>query len=160
MHVDLIIRRAVRKDLPAVIKLLHEVLEVHAALRPDIFISGTTKYTEEELLEIFANENTPVFVAVNEKDEPLGHLFCIVQDHDATPNTGAYKTLYIDDLCVDEAARGLGVARKLYTHACDYAKQIGCFNVTLHVWEGNDRARAFYEKMGMGIQSTTMEQVL
>ncbi len=157
---ELTIRRAAGRDIPAVMKLLHEVLEVHAHLRPDIFISGTTKYTEEELLKIFANDKAPVFVAVDENDKALGHLFCILQEHEATPNSEAYKTLYIDDLCVDEAARGLGIAKKLYAYACDYAKSLGCFNVTLHVWEGNDGARRFYEKMGMGIQSTTMEQVL
>ncbi len=157
---ELTIRRAAGRDIPAVMKLLHEVLEVHAHLRPDIFISGTTKYTEEELLKIFANDKAPVFVAVDENDKALGHLFCILQEHEATPNSEAYKTLYIDDLCVDEAARGLGIAKKLYAYACDYAKRLGCFNVTLHVWEGNDGARRFYEKMGMGIQSTTMEQVL
>ena len=157
---ELTIRRAAGRDIPTVMKLLHEVLEVHAVLRPDIFISGTTKYTEDELLKIFVNDKAPVFVAVNEKDEALGHLFCILEEHEATPNSEAYKTLYIDDLCVDETARGLGIAKKLYTYACDYAKSLGCFNVTLHVWEGNDGARRFYEKMGMGIQSTTMEQVL
>ena len=57
------IRRAESRDLDKTLKLLGEVLELHAKIRPDIFISGTTKYTREELQAIFDNDQTPVFVA-------------------------------------------------------------------------------------------------
>ena len=50
------IRRASEKDIDSLIKLLQEVLEIHAAIRPDIFISGTTKYTRSDLLEKLAND--------------------------------------------------------------------------------------------------------
>ena len=43
------IRHAESRDLDKTLKLLSEVLELHAKIRPDIFISGTTKYTREEL---------------------------------------------------------------------------------------------------------------
>ena len=46
------IRRAVDKDIPRLHELLGQVLQIHAEIRPDIFISGTTKYTDEELREI------------------------------------------------------------------------------------------------------------
>ena len=61
---DITVRRAEAKDIDKVSKLLSEVLEIHAKLRPDIFISGTTKYTREELTNIFQNDETPVFVAI------------------------------------------------------------------------------------------------
>ncbi len=154
------IRRAQDKDIPMIMELLHEVLEVHAAIRPDLFISGTTKYSVPDLQAVLADDKTPVFVAVNNQDEAMGHCFCVLQEHPKTNNSNAYSTIYIDDLCVSEKFRGAGVAKALYQHVLEYAKSLGCHNVTLHVWEGNDRARAFYEKMGMGVQSTTMEQVL
>ena len=44
---DITVRRAEIKDIDKVSMLLSEVLELHAKLRPDIFISGTTKYTRE-----------------------------------------------------------------------------------------------------------------
>ena len=47
------IRLAEEKDIDSVIKLLTQVLNIHAKIRPDIFIGGTTKYTKEELMEIF-----------------------------------------------------------------------------------------------------------
>ena len=43
------IRRAQEKDIPRLIELLEQVLQIHADIRPDIFIPGTTKYTNEEL---------------------------------------------------------------------------------------------------------------
>ena len=42
------IRRAHEKDIPRLIELLEQVLQIHADIRPDIFIPGTTKYTNEE----------------------------------------------------------------------------------------------------------------
>ena len=60
------VRHAEMRDIPAIERLLGEVLEIHAGLRPDLFISGTTKYTREELGAILENEKTPVFVAADE----------------------------------------------------------------------------------------------
>ena len=46
------IRRAEEKDIPRIIELLKQVLQIHADIRPDIFISGTTKYTTDELVKM------------------------------------------------------------------------------------------------------------
>ena len=40
------IRKASTKDIPRIKELLQQVLEIHANIRPDIFIPGTAKYTE------------------------------------------------------------------------------------------------------------------
>ena len=70
------------------------------------------------------------------------------------------KTLYIDDLCVDETERGQHIGKQLYDYTKEYAKQIGCNNLTLNVWEGNDSARAFYDRQGLKPLKTTMEVIL
>jgi ribosomal protein S18 acetylase RimI-like enzyme len=70
------------------------------------------------------------------------------------------KTLYIDDICVDGKARGKHVGKALYEFVRDYAKSIGCYNITLNVWEGNDAAQSFYRNMGMKVQKTGMETFL
>lgn len=153
------IRRAEEKDLPAVDRLLSEVLEIHASIRPDIFRSGTRKYTDEQLLDIFHDDERPVFVYVNEKDEVLGYAFCIRQETD-NENMKHFKTVFIDDLCVDEKARGMHIGQKLIAYVEDYARKLGCHNVTLNVWHGNDQAIGFYQKEGFGIQETRMEKIL
>ena len=160
------VRKAKKSDVPSLIRLLQQVLELHAKLRPDIFISGTTKYTREELEEILENPQTPVFVATEEIDgdcvggEVKGYMFCKLLRQPFSTNMRDFKTLFIDDLCVDETCRGKRVGQALYNFALQYAKEQGCYNITLNVWEGNDGARAFYEKMGMRVQETRMEKIL
>lgn len=151
------VRRAEKGDIPEVKVLLSEVLELHAAIRPDIFISGTTKYTDEELEQIFANDNTPVFVAVDENGKVKGHAFCIIKRQPFSTNMRDFKTLFIDDLCIDKDCRGQHIGKTLYDYVLQYAKAQGCYDLTLNVWEGNDSARAFYEKMGMFVKETQME---
>lgn len=153
------IRKAEEKDLQGVHKLLSEVLEIHAKIRPDIFIPGTTKYTDEELLAIFNNPKTPVFVAA-ENGQVYGHCFTIFQESPFSTNMIPHQYLFIDDLCVDEKARGKHVGQKLYEHVMKFAKENGCYSVTLNVWEGNDSARKFYEHMGFQVKETQMEKII
>ena len=68
------------------------------------------------------------------------------------------KTLYIDDLCVDESVRVMHIGRTLYEYVLDYAKMHGYYNVTLNVWADNTNAVKFYEKIGMKIQKIGMEK--
>lgn len=153
------IRRAGAQDVAGVHELLSQVLEVHAAGRPDLFRTGTRKYTDDELLGIFANDETLVFVAV-EGPEVLGHAFCVLEDHTAENNWQDVKTLYIDDICVSEKSRGRHVGTALYRHVIDYARGLGCHDVTLNVWSCNPGAKAFYQAMGMTPYKIGMEQVL
>lgn len=152
------IRRAEEKDIRRILELLGEVLEIHAKLRPDIFISGTTKYTPEQLTAMLGDEDRPIFVYDADGDI-LGYAFCAVTEQPFTTTMRRFKSLYIDDLCVAGGSRGSGVGRSLFEHVKAYAGQIGCYDVTLNVWEGNP-ARAFYEKMGMFVKETQMEMIL
>lgn len=152
------VRRAQDKDIKRVTELLAQVLELHADLRPDLFIHGTVKYTENQLSDIFADEKTPVFVAVDDSDTVQGYAFCILKEPAFATNMTDIKTLYIDDLCVDSNARGRHIGTTLFDYVMDFAKQTGCYTVTLNVWEGNDSARHFYEKMGMFVRETQMER--
>ncbi len=154
-----IIRPAREGDIPRVGELLRQVNEVHHTIRPDLFKAGARKYRDDELRVIFRDPETPVFVC-EDGGVVVGYAFCVVQIHENDNNLVDGKTLYLDDLCVDGAARGRGIGTALYRFVLDYAKRIGCHNVTLNVWEGNDAAFAFYRKCGMKVQKTGMETVL
>lgn len=154
------IRKAENKDIKDVLRLLVQVNDVHAEVRPDLFIKGHTKYTATELEDIFADPATPVFVDVNEEGRVLGYCFCVLQDNTSSRHLQRIKTLYIDDLCIDETARGKGVGRRLYEHAKEYARRQGCHNLTLNVWDGNKTAMDFYRRMGLATQKTTLETIL
>ena len=76
------IRRAVKDDLEAVNSLLRQVLKVHHDGRPDLFRAEGKKYTNAELLEIFSNPDTPVFV-YEEDGIVLGYAFCALQHQES-----------------------------------------------------------------------------
>ncbi len=153
------IRRAAESDIPVIDKLLYQVHKIHSDIRPDLFNKGTKKYTDEELKSIIADDLTPVFVAEIE-GRVLGYAFCIHQQHINDNNLTDIRTLYIDDLCVDEASRGMHVGRALYDHVISYARENGYYNVTLNVWAGNDSAMRFYESVGLKVQKVGMEKIL
>ena len=154
------IRRAETRDIPALLALLSQVLELHAKIRPDIFVPGTTKYTETALAALLAEEEKPVYVAVDAVDRVLGYAFCVLKHAPAGGFIRPITVMYIDDLCVDEAARGRGLGRMLFQHVTAEARRLGCYEITLNVWEGNDSARHFYESLGMSPKSTQMELIL
>ena len=152
------IRKANKNDIGRIIELLHQVDMVHHEIRPDLFKSYTTKYNEQELEALLDNDSKPIFVY--DDGEVLGHAFCQITDVKNHKLLQDAKTLYIDDICVDEKARGKHVGKALYEFVRDYAKSIGCYNMTLNVWEGNDPALSFYKNMGMKVQKTGMEEII
>ncbi|MBO4434544.1 MAG: GNAT family N-acetyltransferase [Bacteroidales bacterium] len=152
------IRLAEPKDLDAVNSLLRQVLHVHHEGRPDLFRAEGKKYTDDELLAIFRNPDTPVFV-YEENGLVLGYAFCALE-HQCSGSLKPLTTLYVDDLCVDAAARGRHIGKSLFRHVKSYAIGHGCHNITLHVWECNPGAAAFYAAMGMTPQYTSMELLL
>lgn len=157
MEKKFLIRSAEAGDLEAVNRLLRQVLYVHHVGRPDLFNKVGKKYTDEELLDIFKNPLTPVFVYEKE-GEVLGYVFCEIK-HQSSGSLKTLTTLYIDDLCVDEKAHRLGVGKALFEYAHKFAKESGCYNITLHVWECNPGAKAFYEAVGLTPQYISMELI-
>ena len=153
------VRIARESDIPAIMELLKQVNRIHYEGRPDLF-KPATKYTEDELREILDNEQTPVFVCVDKDDRVLGHGFCILQRPKNTKLLNDILTMYIDDICVDEAARGQQAGTAIYDYILSYARQCGCYNVTLNVWSCNPGAMKFYENLGLVPYKVGMEKVL
>lgn len=154
------IRRAQQGDIPGIQKLLLQVCQVHADGRPDLFQSGGTKYTDEQLALIIANDERPIFVAVDDQEQVLGYAFCVYEDFTQDTARTHIRSLYIDDICVDEAARGQHVGSAVYDYVISFAREQGFYNVTLNVWSCNPGAQRFYEAMGMTPYKVGMEQVL
>ena len=157
---QLTIRRAEARDIDKILELLVQVDMVHHNGRPDLFNGPATKYNAEQLFTIISDEKTPVFVCVDESDIPLGHAFCIHKQIVGDSVLTDVRTLYIDDICVDEAARGRHVGKTLFDGVIDYAKAERFYNVTLNVWTCNEPAMRFYEAMGLLPQKISMEMIL
>ena len=153
------IRQAVNKDIPKIMELLMQVCLVHHNGRPDIFKVGT-KYSEDELKILIKDKTRPILVSTDEKDEVVGYCFCVYQQHIDNSILTDIKTLYIDDLCVDERVRGKHIGKELYEAALKLARDSGCYNLTLNVWSCNPSALRFYEKMGLLPQKIEMEIIV
>ncbi len=153
------IRRASAEDIPAILSLLVQVDMVHHRGRPDLFRGPATKYTAAQLERIVTDEETPVFVCVRD-GKVAGHAFCIRQSTSDDNVLQDISTLYIDDICVDEACRGKGAGRELYEHVLAFARAEGFYHVTLNVWTCNPGALKFYESLGMKPYKIGMEQIL
>lgn len=154
------IRMAMEKDLPRIHELLMQVELIHHQARPDLFKCGGRKYTDEQLLEILHDDQRPILAAADEDDRLLGYAFCIFQQHPDDNILTPVRSLYIDDLCVDEACRGQHIGTALYRHVLDFARASGCYNVTLNVWSLNESAMKFYQAQGLKPQKVGMEVLL
>ena len=151
------IRKAEPKDAPRISALLRQVLEVHAAIRPDMYRSGTQKYSEDGVLKLLEKPDCRIFVETDEADVTRGYCICFAQQIKDDGVTVGRRELYIDDLCVDEADRRCGIARRLFEHVRQYAEENGFDWITLNVWNDNADAFAFYRAMGLKPRRTILE---
>ncbi len=154
------VRRAQKEDINGLLKLLVQVDMVHHLGRPDLFKGPATKYNAEELEQIINCDDTPVFVCTDESGEIFGHAFCISKQEIGHSVLTDIKTLYIDDICVDEDHRKQHIGTMLYNHVRDFAKANGFYNMTLNVWNCNPGAVKFYESLGFRSQKIGMEMIL
>lgn len=154
------IRRAKISDMKSINDLLCQVLDVHHKGRPDLFKANAKKYCDNQLTEIINDDSRPIFVAENENQQVVGYAFCVFVKHKDDNILTDILSLYIDDLCVDENCRGQHVGKKLYDYVLNFAKENGCYNVTLNVWSCNESAVKFYEKCGLKQQKIGMETIL
>ena len=152
------IRLATTNDIPRLLELLHQVNMVHYERRPDIFKPHTTKYNAEQLQDLLLQPDKAIFVYEDEGVQ--GYAFVQMEDMHDDILLQDMRTLYIDDICVDEQARGKHVGKQLFDHVRAYAEKLGCGAITLNVWEGNDAAMAFYRKLGMSVRKTCMEMMI
>ena len=151
------IRFAKAGDESTIAALLEQIFTQHANGRPDLFGGGKSKYTAEDVLKLFDNPVEPIFVAVDDNNRVLGYAFCMIKEFTSPAH---YKTLYLDDLNVDAAARRQGVATALVDACRTYGKENGCYNLTLNVWAFNEGAIRFYEKNGFTSQRFILEDIL
>ena len=84
------------------------------------------------------------FVAVDGAGDPLG----LIVLHPSADYLTGHGRAYVEILVVAEVAEGQGAGRALMRHVEDWARERGFVEVSLDVFAGNARARAFYERAG------------
>ncbi len=156
----MVIKRATKIHMEGIDNLLSQVLMVHHNGRPDLFRANARKYTDPELEEILTDPKRPIFVAVDEQEHVMGYAFCVYQQHVDDNILTDIRTLYIDDICVDENCRKSHVGSRLYEYVVAFARAEGFYNVTLNVWSCNPTAMKFYEACGLVPYKVGMEKIL
>ena len=151
--------KAEARHIAGMLELLGQVGQVHHEIRPDIFRDGALKYDETALKALLLEGNKPIFIG-EDGGRVLGYCFCVLKDYRGSGVQTDRVELYIDDLCVEESARGQGIATALYRYVKEFAKGLGCSHIALNVWCGNVGAQRFYEKMGLTPRHIMMEQKL
>ena len=114
----------------------------------------------EIVVKMINDDKKPIYVAVNGSGICVGYAFCQLQEQSVSNNTVPFKSLYIDDLCVDKEQRGKHIGEALFDYVKKEAKRMDCYEVTLNVWTGNTPAEKFYEKMGLKTKKRMMEYIL
>lgn len=154
------IRKAKKEDIPRLLELLTQVDMVHHKGRPDLFKGGVTKYTKEQLEDILEKEDVKVFVCEDHPGNVVAHAFCVEETIRDSQVLTDVKTLYIDDICIDESSRGQGIGREMYRFIKEYAGAENFYRITLNVYCFNQDAVKFYEAMGMKALKVGMEELL
>lgn len=157
---EVIVRKAIMEDGAAVIKLLYQIAEQHQKGRADLFKEMNNKYSINDFYTKLDDDRKPMFVAVDENNNVLSYVFCMIINYKNHYVFNDYRSLYIDDICVDEHVRRQKIGTLLMDSVCDFARKTGCYNIDLNVWEFNEGAKSFYKKYGLKTQRRRMELIL
>lgn len=154
----MMIRRIAENDYEGVKKLVYQVHQLHLENRPDIY-NDVDPFDRAYFDFIIKDEKTIAFVS-----EEDAHIigFCVAALHDPSENPmlKARNVAFIEDLCVDEPCRKMGIGKALLEEMERESKARGADVMELTVWSFNDPAIHFYQNLGMSPRSITMEKHL
>jgi len=96
-------------------------------------------------------------VVVAENDDQI--LGCATVSYNLALRYGG-EYCELEELIVDEAARGLNLGRILVQRTIDDARRRGCVEMGLYLVPTTEGNRGFYEKLGFEVIGTELRQVL
>ena len=110
--------------------------------------------------DYFDDPSRRLWVALDDVDNPAGTLpeldatFAGFLSTSLKTPPSKFETpdqLHLGNLYVDPAYRGTGLADDLVARAMQHAREDGAVELTLEVDADNDRALAYYEKLGFDV---------
>ncbi|PTQ13492.1 GNAT family N-acetyltransferase [Sphingomonas oleivorans] len=135
---SIVIRRAAPGDAAELLRLIKALARYER--EPD-----AVKATEESLGQTLFGENPQVFAHIVEMDGRVRGIALWFLTYSTW--TGR-PSLYLEDLFVEEEARGTGAGRALFRVLAQEAKARGCARIDWAVLDWNEPARGFYRSMG------------
>jgi len=129
-----------------------DLVESFSRLIPQLSSSSPAP-TSAELLSIIDNPNSALFIAEVETDGERSVVGSLTLAFYRIP-TGLKA--WIEDVVVDESARGLGVGEALNLAAIDEARQRGAKNVSLTSRSSREAANRLYQRLGFEPYETNL----
>lgn len=141
---DYVIRKGRREDLPAALRLIQELADYEKA--PDE-VENTVEQMERE-----GFGERPVFeYFVAEGPEGIQGIALFFYSYSTWKGT----CVYLEDLVVSEAYRGLGLGQALFDAVAMHARAIGAKRLMWQVLDWNEPAIGFYrDKLGAELDPT------
>jgi GNAT superfamily N-acetyltransferase len=131
------IRKAIKSDVPALFALINELAVFEKA--PEEVIN-----TEEKMMEEGFGES-PYFQAfVAEVDGQVVGMSLVYFRY----STWKGKTVYLEDLIVNEPFRNRGIGKLLFERTMVFAREENCARMTWQVLDWNEPAISFYKNYG------------
>jgi GNAT superfamily N-acetyltransferase len=133
------IRRATRKDTSQFLKLLVALADYEHLDPPDL--SARKRITED----IFSKRWLKIFIAVDQKSKKLvGYALYFF----TYSSFLAKRTLYLEDIFVQEEHRKMGIGWSLFQKCANEAVSLDCGRMEWSVLTWNKNAIKFYERLG------------
>jgi len=145
---ELTIREAVTADYAAICDIFAEADDLHRQHLPHIFQKPPGLARERDyILGLLADENVGLFLA--QVGSQVVGLVCVqARAAPDAPILVPRRYANVDSLVVKQGFRRRGIGRALMERAQAWAQAKGLDNIELHVWEFNQEAIAFYERLG------------
>jgi ribosomal protein S18 acetylase RimI-like enzyme len=157
---EMIIREAVAGDYENLNTLINEVDRLHRDNLPQKFqVSEGPVRDRNFILDLIADESVGLFVAEREA-QLVGLVHIMIKDTPDIPILVPRRYAVIDNLVVKGGLRRSGIGRALMTKAHDWAITKGTKLVELNVYDFNEAALAFYERLGYKTYSRQMSKSL
>ncbi len=139
------IRKIRKKDYDAIDRLLLQLHKVHVEGRPELF-SDIEHFMSRDSFENLIADETMIAILVEKWNRVIGCCFASILNHSGMVSM---KTVYIDQIVVDENYRREKIGDAMFREIQKQAKKIGAKRVDLMVWSHNEAAIRAYESYGM-----------
>jgi ribosomal protein S18 acetylase RimI-like enzyme len=142
-------RTVVRVKVEIATTLTPAIVDAVARLMPQLS-SSSPPPTTADLSDVVASPATDLFIALDDGGTIVGTATL------ATFRIPTGMRAWIEDVVVDDAARGAGVGHALTTAMLDRARELGCVTVELTSRPSREAANRLYRRAGFVARDTNV----
>jgi GNAT superfamily N-acetyltransferase len=111
--------------------------------------------------ETFDNRNVNTLILIAELEgNPVGYALGRIYREDETADNGTGKIGLVDELFLEDIARGFGLGQRLLDETIKWIKQNNINRVKLHAYSWNSNAKKLYEKNGFKEYAVSYERFI